>query len=57
MTIPMATMAISLMLWLGLASVKEPQMAVTPWLIEVSRIVFAASVLVVLWGKMAERAF
>ncbi len=59
MTIPMVVMIISVLAWLSLAwaSSRGDTRWGGEWLIQVCRIVFAASVLVVLWANMTERAF
>jgi hypothetical protein len=49
MTIPFLVMVVSLVIWLVFA--KVPQVA-DPWVARVAEIVFAASVLVLLWSTM-----
>jgi nitric oxide reductase large subunit len=57
MTIPMIVMIVSAVLWFALTMVKEPQLALTKWLIDPCRIVFAVSTLVVIWSVMNTRVF
>jgi hypothetical protein len=63
MTIPMVVMIVSGLLWF-VWDVMLPENPPTdpiprfhPWLRQVLRIVFAASILVVLWANMTEQAF
>jgi len=58
MTIPMLVLIISGLVWL-LLSVRPPQRPsdFITWLRDACRIVFAASVLVALWGLMTKVAF
>jgi hypothetical protein len=58
MTIPMLVMIASFLLWLVLDNVRESRGgAPLNWAIDVCRIVFATSVLVVLWANMNQRVF
>ena len=54
MTIPVLVLIISAAIWLLL--VLSPKLS-HPWLIEVCRILFAASALVTLWSAMNKSAF
>lgn len=53
-TIPFIVMLTSVAIWLTL--VLFPKIS-HPWLVEICRILFAASVLVVLWSVMNKEAF
>ncbi len=53
-TIPMVVMVVSALIWL--VCVKSPQLS-DPWVIDVCRILFAASALVVLLGITGKPLF
>ena len=59
MTLPAVIMLISGLLWFGFSAARANSGGhwLYDWAVDVCRIVFAASVLVVLWGKMTERVF
>jgi hypothetical protein len=58
-TVPMVALIVSFVAWLLAHFIRttEGTVELVAFIKDVSRILFAASVLVVLWGKMAERAF
>ena len=57
MTIPTIVAIVTLIAWFAASAPAENVPWWRSWLIEVLRITFAASMLVVLWARMTERAF